>query len=96
MSIICTKCGHDPRTDFPVGCSVRYWALAGRVVWYTPCRVVFRSVCGCLYRVSPSSLVRVPDDALLEYGSENRHTAVNNYLTLKSRQVFQCEEEQSK
>lgn len=63
MSNPCSRCGHDPRSDFPIGSICRYWIRIVRVEGHTLRRVrisslkdSFRSI------VDPCSLMLLPDD----------------------------------
>lgn len=63
MTVICPKCGHDQRTDFPIGGLCRYWAWLVKVEGYTQKRIRIRSVNGSYKSiVHPSSLQLLPDD----------------------------------
>lgn len=79
MSEICPKCGYDPRSEFPIGCTVRYWAHVAKVIGHTPKRIRIRNSVS-YFTVEPSSLVRLADDLIPE--RESRQEAVDKYREL--------------
>ena len=95
MSCPCTKCGHDPRSDFPIGAHVRYWSRLCKVTGHSPRRIRIRSLRGSFGScVEPSGLMLVGDNS--DIYCEDTNTTRTIYWSWRAVVPQQCDQETEK